>query len=52
MLQILCFDLPASPYQQVVIEGVIAPSDSTMFWFRITNPNGSVYVDDVVVVPQ
>ena len=45
-------DLPATPYQQVVIEGVVASSDSAMFWLGITNPNGDVYVDDVVVVPQ
>lgn len=44
--------LPESDYQQVVIDGVIAPSDSTMFWIGMTNPNGYVYLDDVVVVPS
>src|SRR6266852_6349705 len=45
-------DLPATPYQQVVIDGLLASSDSAMFWFWFTSPTDYVYIDDIVVVPS
>jgi hypothetical protein len=43
---------PDSPYQQIVIDGLVASSDGTMFWLGFTNPDDSIYLDDFVVVPS
>jgi hypothetical protein len=43
---------PNIPYQQIVIDGLVAPSDGTMFWLGFTNPDDSIYFDDFVVVPS
>jgi len=43
---------PNTPYQQIVVDGLVAPNDGTMFWLGFTNPDDSIYLDDFVVVPS
>ncbi|HME91018.1 MAG TPA: hypothetical protein VKE49_06325 [Myxococcaceae bacterium] len=43
---------PDTLFQQIVIDGLVAPSDGTMFWVGFANPSDYIYVDDFVVVPS